>query len=105
MIDETCRHWIDDEDFGKCGAYSCLVDCGKCRLRQVSEMVDEALKLKDSPVRDDIIKCIEAQASIAYILMTYWDGMKESDTLSARLGYEIIDNFRYDNKWEEEEDD
>ena len=46
------------------------------------------------------IRCIEAQQRVADLLNEFWDGIKETDTFSARLVYEMIYGLSIEAKFD-----
>lgn len=62
------------------------------------EEAEEILRQGDADIM--AIRCIEAQQRVADLLNEFWDGIKETDTFSARLVYEMIYGLSIEAKFD-----
>lgn len=67
----------------------------KCDFKELIPDYIEALEI--------VSKCIEAQMRLADVLNDFFADCKETDTFSAKLIYDILEQFRFD--FEEEQDE
>ena len=64
---------------------------------------EEATELLAQVDADNMaIRCIEAQMRLSELLNEFWDGIKEDDTMSAHLVYELLSGIRFDAKFDED---
>lgn len=68
------------------------------KARSPKKEAEEILAQADADIM--AIRCIEAQIRLSETLNEFWDGIKEEDTFSAQLVYEMLSSARFDAKFD-----